>query len=79
MNIHITWFSLLREQADLSEESFEFPGGTAKDLYSLLSARHRFTLPQASLRVAVNDGFSDWDTTLSDQDRLVFIAPVGGG
>ena len=59
----------------------------SRDFYSTSACRdllfhvqeHRFTLPQASLRVAVNDGFSDWDTTLSDQDRLVFIAPVGGG
>jgi len=79
MNVSVTWFSILREQAGRGEETVEVEGGTAADLYERLKARHRLTLGIASLRVAVNDAFADWDTVLASGDRVVFIAPVGGG
>jgi molybdopterin synthase sulfur carrier subunit len=79
MNVSVTWFSILREQAGRGEETVEVEGGTAADLYGMLKERHRLTLGIASLRVAVNDAFAGWDTALSPGDHVVFIAPVGGG
>ena len=79
MIVTTTWYSILRDEAGRDEESWDLPGGTAADLYRRAFARHGFTLPADRLRVAVNDSFSEMDRNLSDGDRVVFIAPVGGG
>jgi molybdopterin converting factor small subunit len=43
-----------------------------------LQTRYEFP-EQATMKVAINDEFSAWDTALNDGDRLVFIPPVAGG
>jgi molybdopterin synthase sulfur carrier subunit len=79
MTIELHWFSVLREQVGVDREMVEFDGGTAGDLYERLAVLHAFALPVRSLRVAINDAFAEWDSPLSDRDRVVYIAPVGGG
>lgn len=79
MKITVTWFSILREQSGCSEEEVDTTAVTASELYAQLREKHRFTLSEASLRVAVNDAFSGWNDRLVPGDRVVFIAPVGGG
>ena len=79
MTIELHWFSILREQVGRDREMVEFEGGTAGDLYSRLAILHAFALPVRNLRVAVNDAFAEWEQPLSDGDRVVYIAPVGGG
>jgi len=79
MTIELHWFSILREQRGKDREIVEFEGGSAGDLYRRLAILHAFALPVPSLRVAVNDAFAEWHTPLSDGDRVVYIAPVGGG
>ncbi|MFT5120998.1 MAG: molybdopterin synthase sulfur carrier subunit, partial [Psychrobacter glaciei] len=44
-----------------------------------LSQKHRFSRPQAELRVAVNDYFAKWTDQIHDGDSVVFITPVAGG
>ena len=79
MTIELHWFSILRELVGSDRETVEFEGGTAGDLYGRLALLHAFALPVPSLRVAINDAFAEWDSPLSDGDRVVYIAPVGGG
>jgi sulfur-carrier protein len=79
MTIDLCWFSILREQVGRDRETVDFDGETAGELYAQLAILHAFALPMPSLRVAVNDAFAEWDTPLSDGDRVVYIAPVGGG
>ena len=79
MTIELTWFSILREKVGSDRETVEFEGGTAGNLYDRLAILHAFALPVKSLSVAVNDVFAEWDTQLSHGDRVVYIAPVGGG
>jgi molybdopterin converting factor small subunit len=55
------------------------PASTPAGLYAELRALHGFSLPQAMLRVAVNDRFCEWSQPLADGDRVVFIPPVAGG
>ena len=73
------WYSILRDEAGRDEESWEFDVGTPADLYRRASLRHGFSLDPEHLRVAVNDIFSDMGHPLRDGDKVVFIAPVGGG
>lgn len=79
MTIELQWFSILREQVGVDREMVEFEGGCAGDLYERLAILHGFALPVRSLRVAINDMFAEWDFPLSHGDRVVYIAPVGGG
>jgi molybdopterin synthase sulfur carrier subunit len=77
--IKIQYFAGLREQRGCAEEELETPAETAADLYSELSDRHGFEHPRSSLRVAINDDFTSWDTRLKPDDLVVFIPPVSGG
>lgn len=74
----IEYFAVLREHAGRDSEQLATPAGTAGELFSELAERYSF--PElASVKVAVNDEFSDWDAVLNDGDSIVFIPPVAGG
>ena len=77
--VHVQYYAIFREQAGASEENVETGATTAGELYSELCERHNFSLPTAALRAVVNEEFADWDTPISDGDRVVFIPPVAGG
>lgn len=77
-NVRIQYYALLREQAGCGSEAVETAGDAAA-LYDALAARHRFSLPRAQLKVAVNGEFADWARPLADGDEVVFIPPVAGG
>ena len=80
MQLKLKYFAILREQRGLNEETIEAPEPTTPAaVYSRLKESHGFTLNENQLRVAVNDTFVGWDTSLNDQDSLVFIPPVAGG
>jgi len=78
-SIHIQYFAILREQRNAPEETLQTGADTARDLYDSLRADHAFSLDADRLRVVVNEEFVDWDVTLVDGDRVVFIPPVAGG
>ncbi len=75
----IKYYAVLREKAGRNAETLETTATTPAAVYEELRARHGFNLKRDSVRVAVNDEFSDWDVPLRDGDELVFIPPVAGG
>ena len=77
--IHVQYFALLREQRGQSEETLQTGAQTPRELYGQLKKDYRFTLPEQSLRVSINEQFADWQTALKSGDRLVFLPPVSGG
>ena len=77
--LKIQYYALMREQAGRSEEWLETGAATAAAVYEELSARHRFTLARAQLKVAINGEFGDWERPLNAGDSVVFIPPVAGG
>ena len=77
--VHIQYFAILREQRGATEETLTTTAKTPGELYEELRARHRFTLPLARIRAAVNDEFVPAAHRLQDGDRIVFIPPVAGG
>ena len=76
--IHIEYFAVLREHTGMSGEAVATEAGTVDALYAELDQRHAFPA-MGQLKVAVNDEFGDWQSTLADGDRVVFIPPVAGG
>ena len=77
--IAVQYYAVLREQAGRGGESLLSSARTPRELYRELAGRHRFSLPQEMLRVAVNAEFADWSQPLADGDTVVFIPPVAGG
>ncbi len=75
----IQYFALLRDQRGLDSETLATSAATPAELYTSLARQHGFTLPQATLQVAINDEFANWTTPLADGDTIVFIPPVAGG
>jgi len=75
----IQYFALLKDQRGLDKETIESSASSARALYEELARAHGFTLPATALKVALNDDFANWDTSLSDGDSLAFIPPVAGG
>ena len=74
----IEYFAVLREHAGRDSEQLATPAGTAAELFTELTERYAF--PElASVKVAVNDEFSDWQASLHDGDSVVFVPPVAGG
>jgi molybdopterin converting factor subunit 1 len=77
--VRVRYFAILREQRGLDEETVVTGAATAAEVYEELRALHRFTLPAARLRVAINEDFAPWAAKFSDGDALAFLPPVAGG
>jgi molybdopterin converting factor subunit 1 len=75
----VQYFAILREQRGREEETLSTQAATPEALYEELRRRHRFTLPTARVRAAVNGEFAAASSPLKDGDSLVFIPPVAGG
>ena len=77
--VHIQYYAILREERGLKEETCVTQVRTAENLFNELKEKFHFRLPMNALRVSINGQFSDWQTTIQDQDKIVFIPPVAGG
>ena len=80
MTINVLYFASLADEANCQQETVSVEQSTSlTELYEQLSQKHRFSRPQAELRVAVNDYFAKWTDQIYDGDSVVFITPVAGG
>jgi molybdopterin-guanine dinucleotide biosynthesis protein A len=77
--VNVRYFAMLREQAGVSSEHLHTRAATPAELYDEVRRQHRLTISPEFLRVAINDEFGDWRTTLHDGDTVVFLPPVAGG
>ena len=75
----VCYFAVLRELRGISEESIDTSAKNAEQLYDELAASYNFNLNKGLIKVAINDSFVSWDTTLNPNDTVVFIPPVAGG
>lgn len=76
--VRVEYFAILREKVGKSAEDLQTSAETAAALFDELAGRYGFS-NAASMKVAINDEFRDWDTVLADGDSVVFIPPVAGG
>jgi len=77
--ITIRYFAILRDQTNQNEETIETNSETALDLFNEIKRKYPIELKTDNLKVAINDEFVDWQTTLKKNDMVVFIPPVAGG
>ena len=79
MKTKVSYFALFREQTGRDSEMVEWTGGTAAELFGIMSQKHESLRAEAAALVAVNDEMCDWDTILNDDDEVLFFPPVAGG
>jgi len=79
MKVGVRYFALFREQAGCAAEAVDWPGGTAAELFQLMADKHPALQNQAAALVAINDEMSAWETTLNEDDEVLFFPPVAGG
>lgn len=79
MKIRMNYYAMFREAAGRGEEVVELDSGGAPDLFDLLKSKYEFSMCRSHVRLALNDEFVDWDTSLKEGDSVVFIPPVAGG
>lgn len=79
MKYRVLYFASLRDLAGRDLEEVEFPTNDARALYADLKRKHGFKIGEASLRIAVNGAFADWNRALNDGDEIAFLPPVSGG
>jgi len=77
--INLQYYAGLREKRGCSKETITTRAATVEELYDELIEQHDFEHPKSSLRVAINDEFRDWGSSLESDDLVVFIPPVSGG
>lgn len=79
LSVQVRYFAVLREQAGCGGEQLQTRARTPLELYRELQARRGLSLAPQFLRVAINDEFGDWRTTLTEGDTVAFLPPVAGG
>lgn len=79
MNTEVRYFALFREQTGCASETVEWPGGTAAELFQMMSEKHAALKTEAAALVAVNDEMTGWETLLDEGDVVLFFPPVAGG
>ncbi len=78
-SVTIQYYAILREKRGLDEEIIETKSENLRQLYEELKDKYHFELSIGSLKVALNNEFSDWKHVLNSGDNVVFIPPVSGG
>ena len=79
MQIKVMYFAALRDSANKSEEIITTELKTIDDLFESLNLKYSFKVSKDQLRVAVNEEYKPFSTTLTENDTIVFIPPVAGG
>ena len=77
--VDVLYFAHLRQERGVAQESVKTSSHTFRELYEELRSMHGLSFPFESLRLAVNQRFSDWNALIQPHDQVVFIPPVSGG
>ena len=77
--ITLQYYANLREERGVAHEIIETNAETLEQLYKELRQKYQFKLTVDSLKVAVNEEFSNWKSSFKEGDIIVFIPPVSGG
>ncbi|MCO4756304.1 MAG: molybdopterin converting factor subunit 1 [Bacteriovoracaceae bacterium] len=79
MKIKVKYFAAMREQVGLSEELLETDAKTPGELLGILKQKHKFEIDESNLKVAINEEYMSFTSSIKELDTVVFIPPVAGG
>jgi len=79
INIKVRYFAAYREETGTDSETVNTSAGSPAELFAECSSRHEGLQSYSAAMVAINDEMSDWNTSLCDDDEVLFFPPVAGG
>jgi molybdopterin synthase catalytic subunit len=87
VRVEVLLFARLRELAGTASMPLHVAASadsagvvSARDVWNALCAAHpRLAGADAGLRVAVNESYASWSSTVGEDDTVAFIPPVAGG
>ncbi len=79
MLVNIKYFAALKDSTNIGHESIETKSKTANDLFEELHNKYNFSIDKKYIKVAINESYQSFDSTLNPNDTIVFIPPVTGG
>lgn len=79
MKIYIEYFAKFREKSGCNKETIVTSALTLNDLFNEIDKKYNFHMNQSTIKVALNEEFTDWSAQIKDNDTVVFIQPVAGG
>ena len=79
MKIKVKYFASMREATGVSEEIIDTNALTPSQVFSFIKEKYNFSFEESHLKVALNEEYADFNSSLSELDTIVFIPPVAGG
>ena len=77
--IRIQYYASLREASGRNEEWIKTRAQTPQELFQEIKKQRHLNISPQTLKVAINDEFCAWDSSLKPNDTVIFIPPVAGG
>ena len=78
-NINILFFGKLKETWNASKTNIQTQASSVDELYAELLKTASEEPHKASIKVAINEEFADWDSEITDQDTIALLPPASGG
>jgi len=79
INLEILFFGKLKETWNTNQLNIQTSSYNIEDLYAELLTKASEIPHKASIKVAINDEFVNWDCQLNDNDTIAFLPPASGG
>lgn len=78
-NIKVLFFGKLKEVWLTGQLTVQTESSNIEELYQELLDTAVYEPFKASIKVACNDEFCDWDSTIENGDEIAFLPPASGG
>lgn len=79
INLEILFFGKLKETWNTKKLTIQTSSNNIEDLYTELLTKASEVPHKASIKVAINDEFVNWDSQFKDNDSIAFLPPASGG
>ncbi|MBL4661692.1 MAG: MoaD/ThiS family protein [Alcanivoracaceae bacterium] len=79
IKIQVLFFGKLKESWGTNKLEVETGSHNIEDLYLELLNKAANIPHKESIKVAINDEFVNWDTTINSGDTIAFLPPASGG
>ena len=78
-SVTLEFFAKLRDEAGCATTPHTTRAATAAGLWDEVRLVHKLSMDLNTVRLAVNDEFTDWSHPLAEHDRIAFMPPFAGG